>query len=107
MPSFRGIRVTRTNGYGAGRGDNPHHDFSALKKADEEDFGIPSLDRGRMLHNMKNKRPDDIGTKWAGADKMTFGDETPDTTQHPSRLGAGGKLLPGLHWAGPEHDEKF
>ena len=24
MPSFRGNRVTRTSGYGAGRGDNPH-----------------------------------------------------------------------------------
>lgn len=107
MPLFRGNRVGRTNGSNAGRGDNPHFDSAAYNEADVAAFGTPSLNYGRVLHSMKNKRPDDIGTKWAGADKMTFGDETPDTTQNPSRLGAGGKLLPGMSWAGPEHDEKF
>jgi hypothetical protein len=107
MPIFRGQRQTLRGGKGAGRGDNAHYQAnSEYEQADVNTFGTPSLNMGRVWNSQKNKSPNDVGTKWSGADKMTFGDETPDTMNDSSRLGAGGKLLPGMSPFGSEHDFK-
>lgn len=41
MPSFRGIRVTRTSGYGAGRGDNPHPSMASMPPSPGSPGGPP------------------------------------------------------------------
>jgi hypothetical protein len=52
MPIFRGNRVTRTNGSGAGRGDNAHYQPPAPAQPAQESKPAPS---GRGMYQIHGK----------------------------------------------------